>query len=92
MSNPYAYIIFTLLLIKQIFENRSLRAASESQTQFWPRIILVIIMASKKYLMLLITTLLILLNIKYFIEYFIKHFNTWNFGSGIWPYFVFSQY
>ena len=33
------YSIFSLLLIKQIFEKKkSLRAASKSWTQFWPRI------------------------------------------------------
>ena len=34
------FITFKLLLIKQIFEkNKSLKAASESRTQFWPKII-----------------------------------------------------
>ena len=39
MIYPYIHSIFTLLLIKQVFEkNKSSRAASESRTQFWPRI------------------------------------------------------
>ena len=39
MSNPYVHSTFTLLLIKQIFEkNKSSKGASESRTQFWPRI------------------------------------------------------
>ena len=36
MSNHYVHSIFTLPLIKQIFEkNKSLRAASKSRTQVW---------------------------------------------------------
>ena len=39
LSYLYVHSIFTLLLIKQIFEkNKSLRAASKSQTPLWPRI------------------------------------------------------
>ena len=39
MIYPFIHSIFTLLLIKQIFKkNKSSRAASESQMQFWPRI------------------------------------------------------
>ena len=41
LSNPNVYSIFTLLLIKQIFnKNESSKVASESWTQLWPRIIL----------------------------------------------------
>ena len=36
MSNLYVDTIFTLLSIKQIFEKK--KTASESRTQFWPRI------------------------------------------------------
>ena len=35
---PNVRSIFTLLLVKQIFQNKSLRAASKSQTQYWARI------------------------------------------------------
>ena len=39
LSNLYGHSIFKLLLIKQIFEkNKSSRAVSKSQTQFWPQI------------------------------------------------------
>ena len=39
LSNPYVRSIFTLLLIKQIFEkNKSMRPAFKRWTQFWPRI------------------------------------------------------
>ena len=39
MNNPYVHNIFTMLLIKQIFEkNKSLRVASKSRMRFWPRI------------------------------------------------------
>ena len=35
LTSPYVYSLFTIVLIKQIFEkNKSLRAASGSRTQF----------------------------------------------------------
>ena len=39
LSNPYVHSMYTLLLIKEIFEkNKSLRAASKCQMNFWLRI------------------------------------------------------
>ena len=38
LSNLYVHSIFTLLLIKQIFEKKSFSAATKSWMQFWPRI------------------------------------------------------
>ena len=39
LTSPYVHCIFSLILIKQIFEkSKSLRIASKSQTQFLPRI------------------------------------------------------
>ena len=39
LNDPYVHSTFTMLLIKQIFEKyKSLVAASENRTQFWPKI------------------------------------------------------
>ena len=39
LSNPYVHSTFTKILRKQIFEqNKTMRAASKTQTKFWPKI------------------------------------------------------